>query len=373
MEPQIKADSYSQSLKAAFASNMLGMLDHVEEKSQNASDTLIAEFKKELDAKREEFINSVPVSSITINDADEVKLKLEKSPHLEQMILNAKLQMHTLLVGPAGCGKTTVAQQLGEALGLQFASVCLTAGASETWLFGRQTPSLGFIEGTFSKLYKEGGVFLADEMDAADPNLLLSINTALSHDELFNPMSGETIPRHKDFIFVAAANTNGKGATHMYTGRSRLDAATLDRFNTINVNYDKALERVLCQDDNFAKLLHQLRDDMTNDGCEEFISTRAFKKAGQYLAQKCDPRDTLHMLTAHFSGLTAECRDNAYDYWERNLNRSALSEIEENRREGNFFSVSGTVELKRKGRAGSRSIKRNASGRRKDKEPKIPF
>lgn len=212
---------------------------------------------------------------VKINNGEVIKLKNKMVPYLDRLIINANLGLNSLLVGPAGCGKTTGARQLAESLNLQFGSVCLTAGASETWLFGRQTPN-GFTEGSFSKIYREGGVFLADEMDAADANLLLSINTALANGIMFNPISGETIERHKDFVFIGAANTFGKGADHVYTGRSRLDGATLDRFIVIEVDYDQDYEKQICPDKNIFAFLTKTRQYLRENEYEEFLSTRWF-------------------------------------------------------------------------------------------------
>src|SRR5690606_21217556 len=216
---------------------------------------------------------------VQFQDLEPAKLSGRASPHLPRLLVNAGLKLNTLLVGPAGCGRTTAAYQLAEALNLPFGSVCLTAGASETWLFGRQTPT-GFVEGPFSKAYREGGVVLADEIDAADANLLLSINTALSHHEMLNPMSGEVIKKHEKFVFVAAANTNGKGSDHLYTGRSRLDAAPLDRFIIIKVDYDADLERELLSghvhSTAFRNFLNKTSQRLQTEGYDEFISTRAY-------------------------------------------------------------------------------------------------
>ena len=48
-------------------------------------------------------------------------------------------------------------------------------------------------------------------------------------------------------MIVCTANTYGTGPDAMYVGRSRLDAATLDRFtlSTIEVDYDVKLEKKL--------------------------------------------------------------------------------------------------------------------------------
>lgn len=217
---------------------------------------------------------------------------------LPDLIINAKLGLNTLLVGPAGCGKTFAVHQLAEALGRPYGHVCLTAGASETWLFGRQTPH-GFIEGTFSKLYRTGGVFLADEMDAADANLLLSINTALANGSLFNPINGETYAKHADFVFVGAANTVGKGGDRVYTGRQRLDGSTLNRFACclLAVDYDSDVERALCPDRDLYQALKHARAKLGELKSDEIISTRTFDHAFKLVAAGVDPLQVFKRIT----------------------------------------------------------------------------
>lgn len=221
-----------------------------------------------------------PKTSIMVVEVDKIANKLSKpaTDYLPRLLINARLGLNTLLVGPAGCGKTIAAGQVAEALGLAFGHACLTAGASETWLFGRQTPN-GFIEATFSKLYREGGVFLADEIDAADPNMLLAINTALANTAMYNPISGETIARHEKFVFVGAANTVGKGGDGVYTGRNRLDAATLDRFVLIAIDYNKEIEERVCPDQELRERLQNARHRLRDLKSQEIISTRALERS----------------------------------------------------------------------------------------------
>lgn len=156
-----------------------------------------------------------------------------------------------MLVGPAGSGKTTLAKTLAHALNLPFGFISLSAGVTETHLLGRVLPqadgSWQYQKSLFVKLYEEGGVFLLDEIDAADANVMVAINAALANGVLANPISGTLHPRHKDTLILAAANTWGRGADTQYAGRNALDASTLDRFvlSTLDVQYDVDLERAL--------------------------------------------------------------------------------------------------------------------------------
>jgi len=103
---------------------------------------------------------------------------------------------------------------------------------------------LGFISvtGTYIKsqmreAIENGGLFLISEIDGMDPNVLLSINTI---ENGYVSFPDGIVEVHKDFRLVADANPFEEH--HAYTGRSTLDASTLDRFDIINVPRDEALE-----------------------------------------------------------------------------------------------------------------------------------
>jgi len=157
-----------------------------------------------------------------------------------------------LLVGPAGCGKSFMCRQLKKALKLpRFGSLNCSVGMSEGHLLGRLLPTgeagkFEYSRSRFVECYEEGGLFLLDEMDAADPNVLIVLNTALADGVLPVPnrVDDPEARRHPDFVFVAAANTYGKGADRQYVGRNELDEATLDRFRIglIEMDYEDGLE-----------------------------------------------------------------------------------------------------------------------------------
>lgn len=157
----------------------------------------------------------------------------------ERVYKLASLRQNVMLVGPAGCGKTQLAEQVAEALGLSFNFLSCSAGMSESQLQGWLLPTgddgkFNYVPAAFVNTYENGGVFLLDEMDAADENLLLVINSALANGKFAIPQRFEnpTAKRHADFVMIGATNTYGNGADRVYAGRNQLDGATLDRFRT---------------------------------------------------------------------------------------------------------------------------------------------
>ena len=135
---------------------------------------------------------------VMVVEIDTQKFNLSKpaTKLLPRLITLVKLGQAPLLVGPAGSGKSVAIEQLAEALGAEYAQVCCTAGMSETWLFGRQTPQ-GFQEAPFSRMFREGGCFNLEELDAAGENVLMAINTALASGVLYNPISGQQFKRDR--------------------------------------------------------------------------------------------------------------------------------------------------------------------------------
>jgi hypothetical protein len=181
------------------------------------------------------------LAEVTPQEVD--KLNGEKVHNLTGYALKlARARIPIMLVGPSGSGKSKVAAQIADILELDYAETPMTAGATPSWLLGSWTMQ-GFTTRKFLEIYANGGVFNFEEIDAADPNLLLVANNALASDKLFNPVNGEVYHRHPDFIPVSTANTFGLGGNREFTGRERLDGATIDRWRMgrIVVPIDEAL------------------------------------------------------------------------------------------------------------------------------------
>jgi cobaltochelatase CobS len=200
-----------------------------------------------------------------------------------KIVALAKARKNIFIYGPTGLGKSHICKQLAEVLGLDFAFIQCTSGMSEGQLGGRLLPvgdggAFEYVISEFVRCYERGGVFLLDEIDAADPNVLLLVNAALANGKMAVPNRPDKpyAVRHPDFICIAAANTVGYGADRLYSGRNKLDAATLDRFQIgkVCLDYDEAVDRVLCPDDLLRGRLQRYRRAVLEHKMERAVSTR---------------------------------------------------------------------------------------------------
>lgn len=206
-----------------------------------------------------------------------------------------------LCVGPAGSGKTTLAGQVATCLKRNFGFISLSGGTTEGALLGRMSSTGKYIPSLFVQIYENGGVFLLDEVDAADANVLLVLNSALANGDLAVPARADkpVAKRHKNTIVMCAANTWGTGADWQYVGRNQLDAAFLSRFAgaVLKVDYDEMLERALVTGtwyDEFVRVRHaasaaKLRRVM---GTREMLAGDKLLKAGY------TQEEVWHALTA---------------------------------------------------------------------------
>lgn len=229
---------------------------------------------------------------VTLPDKSTLKKTLGKTVHSAlQTVLGCVEEglQNILVVGPTGTGKTVLAGQLAQALDRPFGFQSFSSGVGETHLLGRLMPRPNgewtHEPTTFIDIYQNGGVFLMDEVDAADPTVMVQLNAALANGQLANPWkTGEVYMRHEDCLIIAAANTWCAGPDANFVGRNALDAATRDRFAMaeVYVDYDHKLEKTIAKGilDNekaasrICKWAVQVRKDLKKTNARRFCSTR---------------------------------------------------------------------------------------------------
>lgn len=176
-----------------------------------------------------------------------------------------------LLTGEAGSGKTTLAKQVAEALKLVFHSISMTRQTTLSHILGFVSVNGTYIPSTLRKCFDEdgdGGLMLFDEIDAGDPNVLLCLNTI---ENGYISFPDGLIKCHPNFRIAATANPQDQH--NHYTGRSKLDAATLDRYDIIDVDRDDLLEEELVDTDTHRRM-QLLRSILGKNNASKTISMR---------------------------------------------------------------------------------------------------
>jgi hypothetical protein len=208
----------------------------------------------------------------------------------QDVMFHINCKDNVLLIGPSGCGKTEVARMIAKHMKLAFDFISFSGGVTEPKIIGRNTPNIQtgksmYQETAFVRFFEKGGLFLLDEVDGGDSNVLLCFNApfsngTLSVDRLKNPV----ITRHPKFVCIAAANTYGTGADRQYVGRNQLDAAFLKRFVVIEMDYDRDLEFKLCPgNEALVKHLHVFRDRVMANRLERVVDTRFILFANNWM------------------------------------------------------------------------------------------
>lgn len=189
----------------------------------------------------------------------------------EQLLKIVSSGVNIMLVGAAGSGKTTLVEQCAKALGREF--YCMSVGNQTTKsdLMGYMDAQGRYVKTIFRDAYEFGGVFCLDEIDAGNANTITCLNSALSNGVC--AFGDGMVKKHADFQCVATANTFGSGASRSYVGRNQMDAASLDRFVTVEIKYDENMERIIAGHDSWVATVQKVRKAM--EGERIVISPRA--------------------------------------------------------------------------------------------------
>lgn len=187
-----------------------------------------------------------------------------------ELLINAGIT-NIWLVGPAGCGKTTICGYVGEKLGVPVTVIPCGAGTSATTFLGYKYPER---EGTpFVHAFAQEGIVVLDEFTSLEAQVAQIVNGALANGELSSTIG--TFQRHEKCIIIATSNTFGKGGDRQYVANQQLDASTIDRFTggILEIDYDDEYESQY--DAEVVNYVRHLRKVVKQNGFREIVSTRA--------------------------------------------------------------------------------------------------
>jgi cobaltochelatase CobS len=272
----------------ALVMEILEKLDHpldtkIDDKFNTSRSELRSIIKNGIDQVRNEVGKVMKHEHHIYNGkAKPVVLKGRMHKCFEDLLLMTSADVNVWICGPAGSGKTTAAQQVAKALGLNY----YFNGAidSEYKLSGFVDAHGNIVSTAFREAYTHGGLYLFDEVDASLPSAVLAFNAALAGDFADFPGETDPTPRHKDFRCIAAANTWGYGGGTDYVGRSKMDAAFLDRFVQLDFPYDEDLEATFSDNHDWVVTVQTFRRRAAEKGLKVIISPRATIKGTALLA-----------------------------------------------------------------------------------------
>ena len=206
--------------------------------------------------------NQTPVADVLeVRQVENGKIARINKPHplfkkVLALVVNDRVTgRYPWLFGDAGSGKSTIAKQVADALGLPFYSVSSLQQKYELEGYTDATGKL--VETVFYKAAKEGGIFLFDEASTTSAEVQVAFNSMLANLWYNFPKEG-MINAHPDFHIIAADNTTGRGGNSTYSARFQMDASTLDRYTAIRVDYTEELDMAMAEND--TELVTFIRD-----------------------------------------------------------------------------------------------------------------
>ena len=270
--------------KAKVVANLLDQLGGSYDDSQ---------INARLDAVEKALNHSVKNVTVKVADLPKVECgKVHKS--FDKLLAVASNRLHAFLVGEAGSFKTSSAEKVAETLDLEYSSISVCMQTTASSLLGYMDATGNYVSTEFRKRYETGGVFILDEIDNGNANVLSVLNSALANGSC--AFADGMVAKHKDFILIATANTFGNGANAQYVGRNQLDSATLDRFVTIEWNYDEALEMAIASNKDWCGIVQVYRYAVSKLGLRLVVSPRATFQGEKLLASGLKERDVIKMV-----------------------------------------------------------------------------
>ncbi len=156
------------------------------------------------------------------------------------MLYGIACKKSTAIVGPHGCGKTRLVEEICARINMPLTTLPMDGSMGRSHLFGQEKIRSGengsesyYQYGLLPAALEEPGMILFDEFDRADESIQYACHSVyeqrylklLEHD-------GRNIPMHRYNRVSGTSNTKGRGSDDgMYQGAMEMSEATRDRWS----------------------------------------------------------------------------------------------------------------------------------------------
>lgn len=266
-------DKIVENLNKKQETREVGFLERalLETLSQVGASSIVEQIKPSIDKFIKEEYGVKPEVKIIKTEFSSSKTEGVLHEEFETVLTLVGADIPVMLTGPAGTGKNYLVKQIAKALDLEF--YFSNSVTQEYKITGFIDAHGNYHETEFYKAFKNGGLFMLDEIDASIPEVLVILNAAIAN-RYFEFPTGR-IDAHPDFRVISAGNTFGTGADMDYVGRYQLDGATLDRFALVRIDYSKKIEYAIAnKDEELLDFIYSLRKAVSDAGMRHIISYR---------------------------------------------------------------------------------------------------
>lgn len=210
-------------------------------------DNLSDDVKSAIEATKR--IEILPAPDMPAVDASD----LSYIPDFLKIIDDIVLGHNVFLVGPAGSGKTFLAEEVAKKLKRQYVTINCSQYTSPTEIKGGPTIE-GYQEGGLIDCWENGKILILDELPKIDPNTAGLLNEALAKTKVKVGTSraviynGKNEPKNKKegFGVIATGNVFPTAESASYTANTRQDLSLLDRFSgsVYYIGFNEELEKM---------------------------------------------------------------------------------------------------------------------------------
>jgi nitric oxide reductase NorQ protein len=137
--------------------------------------------------------------------------------------------LFALIIGPKGTGKTTLVRKFASKMNKELYSINFSLRTRESHLIGSKTLDNGdisFVEGILVKSMRDGSLLYLDELNAAEPDVLLRLDEALDDRKqlVLKEAEGQIVNASNSWFVIATINPLS------HVGTKELPPQLLSRF-----------------------------------------------------------------------------------------------------------------------------------------------